>query len=1500
MRAFTEGICKTIWQGMQSRSRYWKALVICFACIVTFITVYMLLLPAITLEKDASSVLACTVQIHTHDDSCYDEDDELICGKADYILHTHEEGCYDQGGALVCSLDEITSHSHGEECYTSDGKLICQLEEVAEAHIHQESCYDEDGELICGKPEVLEHRHGDGCYTDADSDEAQDVGTGSEAGIMALADDGAVSSFTMTYTYNRNSYTITFNLVDEAGNKLSTVVENITAESATRYIFGAAGSTSGTGSIKENLAPVISGYTYSKATYNNATVYSVATNGYQDGYGFNNSRYAYRIYSTEPIQAQQFYTMSSNITINLTYMKDSTDFSGKYAIVNNARNVAMMAADSEAAADRRAGRTTYIHQDKTDGTYYVADDTVTVWTFEKQQDGTYYIYTDESGTERYLYINSSSVILSDDPQKINVTEGTEDYAGLVRLTNSSGTAVNLYSGSASQGFGGWDDKGANEWQRLCIVRLSDEGLNYDINMTTTSVGDHIISEMGYWEDNENPTLPDIIQEVKTDGTTKLYSPGTPGEDGYFTYISYRNSQIGIAARMKADNKSPGKEFRFDGWIYYDKDKDETYTFAQEATATLKDDGIHIEDIDGTERILPQGATLTADWKEISDIVLFYVNYSGTILDTDGDVEGRNQGEFTGEIGIGHVYYGAIQAGKDEEFAADADATIRIDFTKEFDPDNPHTQIVMDYITTHENGKDNLYNVADGINDSELESALMRYIHDNEDVTIQVSTAGNENNPAIDSANATTDNYSVRWYVLKEQADAWHIDGVMVAKTEELIIKKNFTGLTAEQADKIMEDFSIDVKLGKEPQDYITITSESEENIGETINGYYEYLGREAPDSNIFKWRFHAIRNEEYTFEENNYGLKDEYGNSYSVYTTVVHQYDSTGAGNEITEYANSTTTGYLNTPVVGGTSDSVSFTNTYTKNGTGILSIIKTLNTDSTDQLLDRLRGAEFTLYDGNDSVVAVSTSNANGLVFFNNLEPGRYTLKETKSPDGFIQTAESWGVEVVKSNSDNVTVKINYKDEDGAEQEFTTFDSADESGDVIKYFHVKNHPKETTLQIKKTFKGLTDAEIAELIDEAIKAKEAGADGSDTYKITVTDAGGNSFKELSLLDINMYSSETGTFLWYVTDVEPGEYTITESGYLLDDYIDTVVDVNVNDRPVDKESLSVDRDTATAEFSIDKSGDDMDTVAITNTYLNTFTLKLRKISASGTPLPGAVFDIYGGYRYATDTSRRITYTNPDTGNAEYAYYMATTTSGNDGIAVVEDLHLSDDDNTFVYIYNEAESPDGYAPLNKAIVSKVTVTENGYEDGVYTLPVTNTLKSDSVTSVEVTKVWDSVTVAPSVTLRLYRQAEGQNDMEAVGEIELTANNSIDTGSEGTDADSSGERWTYKWTELPAYDEHDNLYTYYVYEVPTNGYLALYSKEAEIKVDGETAAAGEAEGTVNEKTVTVTNVSNYELPETGGPGDMLYTLAGLLLTGGALGLYIRRRSKGGGSAP
>lgn len=166
------------------RKKRWYRVVTVLACVVVFCTVYALILPAITMEKGACEIPehthseacytqvtsatrtepVCTIEslnLHQHDDTCYDSEGNLTCGYADFVVHQHDSACYDENGNLWCPLPEIETHEHTGSCYAVPEA------DAPEVHTHTDDCYTvERGELICTESTEPAHVHTDDCYTE--------------------------------------------------------------------------------------------------------------------------------------------------------------------------------------------------------------------------------------------------------------------------------------------------------------------------------------------------------------------------------------------------------------------------------------------------------------------------------------------------------------------------------------------------------------------------------------------------------------------------------------------------------------------------------------------------------------------------------------------------------------------------------------------------------------------------------------------------------------------------------------------------------------------------------------------------------------------------------------------------------------------------------------------------------------------------------------------------------------------------------------------------------------------------------------------------------------------------------------------------------------------------------------------------------------------------------------------------------------------------------------
>lgn len=179
------------------RKKRWYRVVTCLACVVVFCTTYALILPAITLENTGCEIPehthvqecytqvtsvshtepVCTIQglnIHQHDNTCYDSEGNLICRYANFVVHRHDSACFDKDGNLWCSLPEIEVHQHTDSCYTqpevhehtADCFTLEQRELTCVEHVHTENCYVQSRHLACGREESEGHQHNETCMVE--------------------------------------------------------------------------------------------------------------------------------------------------------------------------------------------------------------------------------------------------------------------------------------------------------------------------------------------------------------------------------------------------------------------------------------------------------------------------------------------------------------------------------------------------------------------------------------------------------------------------------------------------------------------------------------------------------------------------------------------------------------------------------------------------------------------------------------------------------------------------------------------------------------------------------------------------------------------------------------------------------------------------------------------------------------------------------------------------------------------------------------------------------------------------------------------------------------------------------------------------------------------------------------------------------------------------------------------------------------------------------------
>lgn len=1126
-----------------------------------------------------------------------------------------------------------------------------------------------------------------------------------------------------------------------------------------------------------------------------------------------------------------------------------------------------------------------------DGTTYVSGEDITEWKFiATEKSGEYYIQATDTGKYLHLVGNGTeNLTTSDTQQAILVALDETDVKGQVTMY-ANNSKLNWIGMNANRGdiYGVLSGTDQNSRQTLCVVRQS--GLLYNLNAPAGA----------NWVNT--PSISQTYQQIGSDSAQLLTVDGKNDvgvfvdntidqanvRDDLRTYYNAYNNDLRAKGQLTADTfLAPGAQFRFQGWKATVDGKD--YLFAENAAASIDEKGeIRIVDVDGVERILPGGTMLTGQWKKHSDVLMFFVNYGDTMLETQDNqpIVGYGANYYTGVVAVAHIYDAdgqidsLLPAG--DKIQRSKDALIQAEIVPSYDPNRSGTQIVIDAVAVH-NGTSFEYQTVTNYNQTQLEAIVGEYLRKDTNSSTQVKL----DNAYIEKSKINADNYKLYWYLQKEEGnDGWHIDGVLVAKTKPMEIYKTFSGLTREQATTAIGQMTLPLHLihteKSEDQDVDKIDDYKELRANGNEAGVFQSDGWQSATGNIYKWTLQSVQGQRYAFQETGYEITGFDDSSLiSVHFTdgsIKYEYGKNATYQKPSESSDIITDYFKDETgekgLIGGEVESVIFANFYTPTGTGMFSISKVA--DTAGQV--RLQGAQFTLKDSAGKIVATQTTNENGAAHFSNLSAGTYTLEETAAPTGYQTISNTWTVVVTVSDDDDVTVSLQENVPEGGTS-VTTFaldNTAARSvelykkGEGIKAIPlIHNSPVNTTVTVNKYFATITSAEIIGTSTEPMSLKGKG------YKIEVKDANETVQQTLTLENATPITGVANAFTWTIALPCSQNYKFVESNFAHDNYLDTAVSakINTSDAPVTRAG-----DTATFDFT---KSDHADTVNITNDYTNTFDLRIRKVDATNqSAMAGIYFNIYGDFKFHNQppagVSASVNYTY--NGVSSTAYYIGkTAVTDANGYTTFADMHLSTGSKTFLYVITEANTPAGYVKLDEPIVRVVTVGGENYSNGVYTLEVENVQTELAKVSVTATKRWDIPTdmtldANQTVTLTLYKmvrnKANGSDQITDTVTVLETVTLNASTG------------WTKTWTGLP-YAEGNVRNEYFIAENPIDGFNLSYSTAvSNLTVGSSKVDAAKADGYELKRSVVVTNSTGFELPSTGGVGEPAIVFLGLML--------------------
>lgn len=299
MEEFLEKIAEILF--LSKLEKRWRRVAKALAVVVVFWTTYMLILPAITMEKDTY----CGLSEHMHEDSCYAVESTLICGyESVYATEneeptsgiqeystvgetTTEETTTEETTTEETTTEETTTEESSDEETTIEETTAEATEPSEEIHEHTSECYEYKKTLICTDGE---HTHSEICF---DAELAEKYGVN----LMAddLSDDYAVSplaetdvgtkvdfdsldktgeTYYIVYTYNS---TYGYYALDGNGNAVSVSVSNgtVTPSTMSNNLLWSFTLQSGSSYMIQNLGTNRYMHSYS----NSSTDYGVTTSG---------------------------------------------------------------------------------------------------------------------------------------------------------------------------------------------------------------------------------------------------------------------------------------------------------------------------------------------------------------------------------------------------------------------------------------------------------------------------------------------------------------------------------------------------------------------------------------------------------------------------------------------------------------------------------------------------------------------------------------------------------------------------------------------------------------------------------------------------------------------------------------------------------------------------------------------------------------------------------------------------------------------------------------------------------------------------------------------------------------------------------------------------------------------------------------------------------------------------------------------------------------------
>lgn len=745
---------------------------------------------------------------------------------------------------------------------------------------------------------------------------------------------------------------------------------------------------------------------------------------------------------------------------------------------------------------------------------------------------------------------------------------------------------------------------------------------------------------------------------------------------------------------------------------------------------------------------------------------------------------------------------------------------------------------------------------------------------------------------IDKNDITTDNFTIRWYVLKyEKNDAWHIDGVLVAKTGRLVVEKTFAG-DREAIEKVKNNFGITVshtddQAKSAATDYTLSLNSKGSETDSTKTGYTSY----DAETDTYTWSLPVRQGRTYNVKENNYTLNPEKWNN-SIHYKVTNSDAETDGWQVYSDEGVTVTAVAYPSDLPDTAVQSVEFRNMYVQSGLLTVQKIDSVTQNGLKNVkfkLSKADGTPITLYkkqDSNDysTDAAAKTEGYNELVPDNVVETdanGYFTVQLAIHGTGTLSEQYYLEEEIPTGYEGATKIKITVTDMGKVELaqevvESTLIDDSDWlDGEGTNILTVKNKSK--LLTSVKVQKDWGDTESAKQENVKVELWRNGAKLADNLYTQTLTANGKWEYEWSNLPLFI-------------DGTPANYVVRE----------TAIGSTAYDANADSDGYE--------------------------DYMVTYDMPLYKEGANGTYSGNQTWVDADGTRHFADHALLVLHNRTveseiafakvdDLGrplqNAEFTLYKdeACTEEIEAAVSDVSGYVKFSKQRSGTYYMKETKVPDNYLPndtLYKIVVraDKFTITENGN-----TAPITKIVNYYALRNLEFSFI------KSDVDGKALRGAEfGLYKLVCTDDTHDHSEELIKVNSDGTPKDEFADCWelvsvqtSAKKTGLVSFENLRGSETYRLVEInPPHGYMSpkgqwqitydQLNHNFEITAKGDITKTPAFENIENE--IAPYRLANYKLndmPSAGAIGTAMFaTLGASLMIAAFTLIFIAKKRK------